>query len=98
MKRSDEIDWARGILCGVASAALFGLSAPLSKRLLPDVGPMMLAGLLYLGAGVGLTIVALVTRRPWPQFKRADWVRLSVIAAVGGFLSPMLLMLVLQRV
>jgi drug/metabolite transporter (DMT)-like permease len=93
-----RIDWTPGIACGIASAALFGLSAPLSKRLLPDIGPMMLAGLLYVSAGLGLTIVALVTRRPWPRFKRADWVRLGVIAAVGGFLSPMLLMLGLQRV
>jgi drug/metabolite transporter (DMT)-like permease len=92
------IDWPRGIACGAASAALFGLSAPLAKRLLPDIGPVMLAGLLYIGAGVGLTIVALLTRRRWPWFKRADWQRLAVIAAVGGFLSPMLLMLGLQRV
>jgi drug/metabolite transporter (DMT)-like permease len=93
-----HVDWTPGIVCGVASAALFGLSAPLSKRLLPDIGPMMLAGLLYFGAGCGLTILAAVTRRPWPRFKRADWWRLGVIAAVGGFLSPMLLMLGLQRV
>jgi drug/metabolite transporter (DMT)-like permease len=94
----DQIVWSRGLLCGVASAALFGLSAPLSKRLLPDIGPMMLAGLLYLGAGVGLTVVSLVTRRPWPHFKRADWWQLALIATVGGFLSPTLLMLGLQRV
>jgi drug/metabolite transporter (DMT)-like permease len=98
VKPREQSDWPRGILCGLASAALFGLSAPLSKRLLPDIGPMMLAGLLYLGAGLGLTIFSLVTRRAWPTFKRTDWWRLAVIAAVGGFLSPMLLMLGLQRV
>jgi drug/metabolite transporter (DMT)-like permease len=59
---------------------------------------MMLAGLLYLGAGIGLTIVSLVTRRPWPKFRRADWWQLALIAGVGGFLSPTLLMLGLQRV
>lgn len=90
-------EWTPGILCGVASAGLFGLSAPLSKRLLPNIGPMMLAGLLYVSAGIGLTIVAVVTRRPWPRFKGADWLKLGMIAAVGGFLSPMLLMLGLQR-
>jgi drug/metabolite transporter (DMT)-like permease len=51
MSTSGRLDWTRGTLYGLASAALFGLSAPLSKRLLPDVGPMLLAGLLYLGAG-----------------------------------------------
>jgi len=98
VKSRDAIDWPRGILCGMASAGLFGLSTPLSKRLLPDIRPMMLAGLLYLGAGLGLTILSLVTRRTWPTFKRADWWRLAIVAAVGGFLSPLLLMLGLQRV
>src|SRR5215207_3785990 len=62
------IDWVRGATYGAASAALFGISAPVSKRLLPDVGPVMLAGLLYLGAGLGLTIVAWARKRPWPRF------------------------------
>ena len=93
-----NIDWTRGLLCGAASAALFGLSTPLSKRLLPNVGPILLAGLLYVAAGVGLTIVAIVTRRRWPRFKRIDWVRLIGVAAVGGFVSPILLMVGLQRV
>jgi drug/metabolite transporter (DMT)-like permease len=98
VKPGHQIDWTKGMVCGVASAALFGLSAPLSKRLLPTIAPIMLAGLLYLGAGAGLTIVARLTRRPWPRFKRADWLTLGVIAAVGGFLSPTLLMFGLQRV
>ena len=59
MTTNGPIDWRRGALYGFASAALFGLSAPLSKRLLPNIGPMLLAGLLYLGAGAGLTVVAL---------------------------------------
>jgi len=93
-----RIDWTRGALYGVASAALFGLSAPLSKRLLPAIGPMLLAGLLYLGAGAGLTIVSIIRGRPWPRFKRTDWWRLSVIALVGGFAGPTLLLVGLQRV
>jgi drug/metabolite transporter (DMT)-like permease len=56
MSAGRRVYWTRGALYGVASAALFGLSAPLSKRLLPDIGPMLLAGLLYLGAGAGLPI------------------------------------------
>ena len=47
-------DKTRGALCGLAAAALFGASAPLSKKLLPEVSPLVLAGLLYLGAGLGL--------------------------------------------
>ncbi len=98
MSTGGSIDWTRGALYGVASAALFGLSAPLSKRLLPDIGPMLLAGLLYLGAGAGLAIVSLIRRRPWPRFRRSDWWRLALIALVGGFAGPTLLLVGLQRV
>ena len=41
------------ILCLLA-AALFGASTPASKVLLGDVGPLTLAGLLYLGAALGV--------------------------------------------
>ena len=39
------------------SAALFGLSAPVCKRLLGSLSPLTLAGLLYLGSGVGLLAI-----------------------------------------
>jgi len=91
-------DWSRGALYGIGSAALFGLSAPLSKRLLPNIGPMLLAGLLYLGAGAGLTLVSLIRRRPWPRFKRVDRWRLAMIAILGGFAGPTLMLVGLQRV
>jgi hypothetical protein len=38
------------ILCAVLPAVLYGASAPLAKVLLVLTGPVMLAGLLYLGA------------------------------------------------
>ena len=38
----------------MGSAALFGATPPFSKLMLEAVSPFMLAGLLYLGAGVGL--------------------------------------------
>jgi drug/metabolite transporter (DMT)-like permease len=98
MRTTGRIDWSRGALYGIASAALFGLSAPLSKRLLPNIGPMLLAGLLYLGAGAGLTIVSLIHGQPWPRFKRVDWWRLALIALIGGFAGPTLLLIGLQRV
>ena len=98
MMAETRIDWARGALYGVASAALFGVSAPLSKRLLPDVGPMLLAGIFYLGAGAGLTVVSLIGGRPWPQFERHDWQRLALIALMGGFAGPTLLLVGLTRV
>jgi hypothetical protein len=46
-----------GILFAVLSAALFGASTPLAKLLLGSVDPWVMAGVLYLGAGLGLAAV-----------------------------------------
>jgi len=54
----------RGVASGLGAAVLFGVSTPFAKLLLPFSGPFMLAGLLYLGAGIGLTVIA--------PFRRAD--------------------------
>ncbi|TIN58733.1 MAG: EamA family transporter, partial [Mesorhizobium sp.] len=42
-----------GVPLALGSAVLFGATPPLSKLLLNGVNPFMLAGLLYLGAGLG---------------------------------------------
>ena len=51
-----------GPLLALASAALFGASMPVAKLLLGAIDPLMLAGLLYLGSGVGLGIIGLSAR------------------------------------
>ncbi|HOK28451.1 MAG TPA: EamA family transporter, partial [Methanomassiliicoccaceae archaeon] len=50
----------RPLLYVVISAALFGISPPVAKVLLEDLDPVALAGLLYLGAFIGLTIVSIM--------------------------------------
>ena len=50
------------ILMAILAAALYALNSPLSKLLLKNVSSAMMAGLLYLGAGVGLVIVRLVQK------------------------------------
>ena len=47
---------------GLLSAFLFGVSTPLAKLLLREIYPWILAGLLYLGSGLGLLIVKTVVR------------------------------------
>lgn len=44
----------------ILAAALYAVNIPLSKLLLREVGPTMLAAFLYLGAGVGLLIYRLL--------------------------------------
>lgn len=48
------------ILWAVLAAALYALNSPVSKLLLDKISPTMMAAFLYLGAGIGLTIVRLV--------------------------------------
>ena len=46
-----------GVPLALSSAALFGASTPFAKLLLAEgVGPFLLAGVLYLGSGIGLAI------------------------------------------
>jgi drug/metabolite transporter (DMT)-like permease len=51
-----------GVPLALASAILFGASAPFAKLLLASVDPQLLAGLLYLAAGTGLVVVYVVRR------------------------------------
>ena len=53
----------RGILFAVLAAAFYALNAPLSKLLMADVPPSMMASMLYLGAGFGMAIFSAATRR-----------------------------------
>lgn len=53
----------RGVLFAVLAAAFYALNAPLSKLLMADVPPSMMASMLYLGAGFGMAIFSAATRR-----------------------------------
>jgi drug/metabolite transporter (DMT)-like permease len=91
-----------GILLALLSAALFGASTPFAKLFLGSVDPWTMAGLLYLGAGVGLAIVhvsrgALHLSAFEAPLRRADMPWLALVVAVGGILGPLLLMFGLAR-
>jgi drug/metabolite transporter (DMT)-like permease len=92
---------SRGVLYAFFAAALFGISAPLAKALLRGSSPELLAGLLYLGSGVGLAIVAAVRRgdreaTEAPLSRRdAPWLGAAIL--FGGVTGPVLLMIGLTR-
>jgi drug/metabolite transporter (DMT)-like permease len=77
------------------SAALFGASTPVAKLLLGVTDPLLLAGLLYLGSGIGLGIIALGARlsgRAEAPLRRRDLPWVGLIVLFGGVLGPALLM------
>jgi drug/metabolite transporter (DMT)-like permease len=55
-------DKATGIFMAILAAALFGISSPVSKLLLVKIPSSLLASLLYLGAGIGMLVINLVSR------------------------------------
>jgi len=91
-----------GVPLALASAILFGATAPLSKALLASIDPQMLAGLLYLGAGLGLAGVHLIRRALGQSASEAplrqhDIPWLMAVIFFGGILGPLLMMLGLDR-
>ena len=73
MKRKN----ATGILLAVLAAALYAINSPFSKLLLEDMPPTLMAGFLYVGAGLGMGAVALVrkarkSQRTEEKITRAD--------------------------
>jgi drug/metabolite transporter (DMT)-like permease len=86
-----------GPLLALASAALFGASPPAAKQLLAEVDPWLLAGLLYLGAGLGLAAVrllrqSLVRQHGEAQLGGRQWLWLGGAIAAGGVAGPVLLL------
>lgn len=55
-------DTKPGILLALLAAALYALSAPLSKILLNYMPPTLMAGFLYLGAGLGMILIAWIQK------------------------------------
>ena len=52
----------KGIMMAILAAVLYAVSSPFSKILLNEMPPTLMAGFLYLGAGVGMSLIA-VSRR-----------------------------------
>jgi drug/metabolite transporter (DMT)-like permease len=83
----------RAILCALVSALLFGASTPLARALVTDTHPLWLAGLLYLGSGVGLSAYLLARRRGERRealITRGDvgWLAAAIVS--GGVAAPLL--------
>jgi drug/metabolite transporter (DMT)-like permease len=83
-----------GIPLALASAVLFGASTPFAKLLLGAVGPWLMAGLLYVGAGVGLLAVhlsrkALHLPAVEAPLRRPDIPWLLPVILFGGVLGPL---------
>lgn len=92
------------LLYVVLSASLFGLSSPLAKLLLEDISPITMAGLLYIGAFIGLGIYTLLRKigkidnHKAVPLEKHDLPWLFGATVAGGIIAPISLMFGLQMI
>ncbi len=66
-----------GIMLAILAAALYAVNSPFSKLLLDYMPPTLMAGFLYIGAGLGMCIIAIIRKvkkadKKEENFKKAD--------------------------
>ena len=85
----------------VLAAALYALNAPVSKLLLRNAPPTMMAGFLYLGAGIGMGILGLIRKRAGQAKKEMRLARKDLPYTLGMIVldiaAPIFLMIGLKQ-
>jgi drug/metabolite transporter (DMT)-like permease len=87
-----------GVPFAIAAAIAFGFSTPAAKILLGTISPLMLAGLLYLGSGFGLSVIIAFRKFDGSSVTEAGITRgdlpwLFGTILFGGVLGPILLLI-----
>jgi drug/metabolite transporter (DMT)-like permease len=86
---------------GLLAALSFGIGAPLAKLLGARAATLVLAALLYAGAGLALSLFGRVVRRQGPRTEaplaRGDVPALAAITVLGGMVGPFLMLVGLAR-
>lgn len=90
-----RIDMIQGPLLATISAVLFGISPVLCKMVIGEMSPILLAGLLYLGSGIGLSFVLVRQRinifREICSISRRHQIKLLGAVLAGGVIAPLCL-------
>ena len=74
-----EQNTKKGIAFAVLAAALYAINAPFSKLLLEFVPPTLMAGFLYIGAGVGMMVIAFIKKVRKSEAKEQPLMSLTMI-------------------
>jgi drug/metabolite transporter (DMT)-like permease len=81
-----------GISAALLAALLFGAGTPLAKLLLSSTSPWLLAGLLYMGSGIGLTFYRRLTKAAPARLAGGEVIWFAGAVVSGGVVGPVLLM------
>jgi drug/metabolite transporter (DMT)-like permease len=86
------------LMIGLAAAALFGSATPASKALLKSLNPFQLAGMLYLGAAIGVLPMIFRDETILVPWKLPQKTKIQLLGAItfGGLFGPVFLLLGLQ--
>lgn len=86
-------------LFALGAALFFGGSTPFAKQLLSHMSPILLAGFLYVGSGLGLFIIRFIRDGKWAKsgLNKKEWYWMLGAIVFGGILGPILLMIGLQQ-
>lgn len=92
---------SRSVFFAILAAALYALNSPLSKLMLQSVPPTMMAGFLYLGAGIGMTALGLLLKQTGHGKKETQLTRKELPYTLGmialDIAAPIFLMIGLSR-
>lgn len=89
----------KSILYALLAAAFYAINVPLSKLLLQHVGETTMAALLYLGAGIGISVLSLFNRKDRQQSEKLSKSDLPYVIGmiVLDIAAPILLMFGVSR-
>jgi len=89
------------IVYAILAALFYGFSAPLSKVLLNYLSPYLMSSLLYFGAGIGMLVIVLLSKKqrtlPLSQTYGKKDIKYIVLMILLDIIAPILLMLGLLR-
>ncbi|WP_347986403.1 EamA family transporter [Methylomonas sp. AM2-LC] len=89
-----------GVYYALLASLFFGASTPVAKLLLATQSPLLVAGLLYLGSGVGLAMARVLRDGGWKKITLtlSEWPWLLSAVFFGGILAPVFLLYGLMHV
>ncbi|MDF2588953.1 MAG: EamA domain [Anaerocolumna sp.] len=100
MKDFHNIKGAKASLFAILAASLYAINSPISKLLLIELSPTMMAALLYIGAGIGLTIVVGFQKSIGKKSKELSLAKRDIPYTIGmivlDIVAPILLMIGLK--
>ncbi len=95
-KHEEQDKSMKAICLALLAALLFGICSPVSKLLLEELSPTLMASLLYLGAGIGMLVIQLAKTAGKHSMREAKMTRKELPYIIGMVIldiaAPILLM------